>query len=326
MKAIIQERFGPPDVLQFVDSDLPAIGPDDALIRVHAAALNPYDWHILRGDPYAARLMGTVGLTRPKPRVAGVDGAGVVAAVGADVRGLAPGDEVLGRFEGSFAEYARAEADRVVPKPARLTFEQAAAVPMAGQTALRAIRDVGAVRAGHRVLVNGAAGGVGSFAVQIATALGAEVTGVCSTRNVDLVRSIGATHVIDYTQEDFTDGRVHYDVIQDNVGNQPLSGLRRALTPTGTLVTNAGGSPRGQVFGPIGGMLRVLAVNVVVRQRLRPLPDKWNRAHLLAVIELIDAGTVTPVLDRTFPLADAAAGLRYLEEGHARGKVVVTVS
>jgi NADPH:quinone reductase-like Zn-dependent oxidoreductase len=233
---------------------------------------------------------------------------------------------VLGRFEGSFAEYARAEADRVVPKPARLTFEQAAGVPMAGQTALRAIRDVGQVRAGHRVLINGAAGGVGSFAVQIAAALGAEVTGVCSTRNTELVRSIGAAHVIDYTQEDFTDGRVHYDVIQDSVGNQPLSRLRRALTPTGTLVSNAGGGPEGRVFGPIGGILRLLAVNVVVRQRLRPLPDKWNREHLLAVTALIEAGKLTPVLDRTFPLADAAAGLRYLEAGHARGKVVITVT
>ena len=193
------------------------------------------------------------------------------------MRGLRPGDEVLGRFEGAFAEYARAEADLVVPKPARLTFEQAAAVTMAGQTALRAIRDVGQVRAGHRVLINGAAGGVGSFAVQIATALGAEVTGVCSTRNVELVRSIGAAHVIDYTQEDFTDGRVRYDVIQDNVGNQPLRRLRRALTPTGTLVSNAGGSTRRSACSArSAAILRVLAVNVVVRQRLRPLPDKWN--------------------------------------------------
>ena len=272
MKAIVQERFGSPDVLQFVDIDQPEIGPDDVLVRVHAAALNPYDWHMLRGDPYVARLMGTVGLTRPKPRIAGVDGAGIVEAVGANVRGLRPGDEVLGRFEGSFAEYARAEADRVVPKPARLTFEQAAGVTMAGQTALRAIRDVGQVQAGHRVLVNGAAGGVGSFAVQIAAALGAEVTGVCSTGNVELVRSLGAAHVIDYTKEDFTDGRVRYDVVQDNVGNQPLRRLRRALTPTGTLVSNAGGSPDGHVFGPIGAILRVLAVNGVRPAAAPPAP------------------------------------------------------
>jgi NADPH:quinone reductase-like Zn-dependent oxidoreductase len=326
MKAIVQPRFGSPDVLQFVDTDRPEIGPDDVLVRVHAAALNPYDWHIMRGDPYVARLMGTVGLTRPKPRVAGVDGAGTVQAVGANVRGLRPGDEVLGRFEGAFAEYARADANLVVPKPARLTFEQAAGVTMAGQTALRAIRDAGRVQAGQRVLVNGAAGGVGSFAVQIAAALGAEVTGVCSTGSVDLVRSIGAAHVVDYTKDDFTDGRLRYDVIQDNVGNQPLTRLRRALTPTGTLVINAGGPPSGQVFGPIGGILRVLVVNAVVRQRLRPLPDKWTREHLLAVVELVEAGQVTPVVGRTFPLADTAAGLRYLEQGHARGKVVVTVT
>jgi NADPH:quinone reductase-like Zn-dependent oxidoreductase len=326
MKAIVQERFGPPDVLQFVDTDQPDIGPDDVLVRVHAAALNPYDWHVLRGDPYVGRLMGTVGLTKPKARVAGVDGAGIVAAVGANVRDLRPGDDVLGRFEGAFAEYARAVADKVVRKPARLTVEQAAAVTMAGQTALRAIRDVGRVRAGHRVLVNGAAGGVGSFAVQIATALGAEVTGVCSTGNVELVRSLGAAHVLDYGQEDFTDGRVHYDVVQDNVGNQPLRRLRRALTPSGTLVSNAGGAPGGRLLGPIGPMLRMIAVNGFVRQRLRPLPDTWTRAHLLAVIELIEAGKVTPVVGRSYPLADTAAALHHLEAGHARGKVVVTVT
>jgi NADPH:quinone reductase-like Zn-dependent oxidoreductase len=325
MKAIVQERFGSPEVLQFVDTDPPEIGPDDVLVRVHAAALNPYDWHVLHGDPYVARLMGTMGLTKPKARVPGVDGAGRVEAVGADVRGMGPGDEVLGRFEGAFAEYARATADKVVPKPARLTFEQAAAVPMAGQTALRAVRDVGQVQAGHRVLINGAAGGVGSFAVQIATALGAAVTAVCSTRNVELVRSIGAAHVIDYTKDDFTDGPERYDVILDNVGNQPLRRLRRALTPTGTLVSNAGGSP-GHLFGPIGGVLRVIVVNVLVRQRLRPLPDKWKREHLLAVTDLIEAGELTPVLDRTYPLADTAAGLRYVEDGHARGKVVITVT
>jgi NADPH:quinone reductase-like Zn-dependent oxidoreductase len=249
-----------------------------------------------------------------------------VKAVGANVHGLRPGDEVLGRFEGAFAEYARAEADKVVPKPARLSFEQAAGVPMAGQTALRAIRDVGRVRAGHRVLINGASGGVGSFAVQIATAMGAEVTGVCSTANVELVRSIGAAQVIDYTREDFTDGRLRYDVVHDNVGNHPLRRLRRALTPTGTLVSNAGGSPGGRLLGPIGAILGVLAVNGFVRQRLRPLPDTWTREHLLAVTELIEAGNLMPVVGRTYPLADTAAGLRDVEGGHARGKVVITVA
>jgi NADPH:quinone reductase-like Zn-dependent oxidoreductase len=326
MKAIVQPRFGSPDVLQFMDVDQPEIGPDDVLVRVHAAALNPYDWHIMRGDPYVARLMGTVGLTRPKPRIAGVDGAGTVEAVGANVRGLRPGEEVLGRFEGAFAEHARAKADLVVAKPARLTFEQAAAVTMAGQTALRAIRDAGQVQAGQRVLVNGAAGGVGSFAVQIAAALGAEVTGVCSTGNVEFVRSLGAAHVVDYTKDDFTDGTVRYEVVQDNVGNQPLRRLRRALTPTGTLVSNAGGSPDGRLFGPIGAILRLAAVNGFVRQRLRPLPDKWTRGHLLGVVEFVEAGQLTPVVGRTYPLADTAAGMRYLEQGHARGKVVVTVS
>jgi NADPH:quinone reductase-like Zn-dependent oxidoreductase len=327
MKAIIQERFGPPDVLQFVDTDRPEIGPDDVLVRVHAAALNAYDWHVVRGDPYVARLMGEVGLTRPKAhhRIAGADGAGTVEGVGTNVRGLRPGDEVLGWFQGSLAEYARAAADRVVRKPKRLTFQQAAAVTLSGETALRAIRDVGRVQAGQRVLINGAAGGVGSFAVQIATALGAQVTGVCSSRNVELVRSLGAAHVIDYTKQDFTDGLVKYDVVHDNVGNRPLRRLLRALTPTGILVTNAGGSP-GHVFGPIAGILRVVIADRFVRQRLRPLPDTWTREHLLAVTNFVEAGDLTPIIDRTYPLADTAAGLRYLEEGHVRGKVVITVT
>jgi NADPH:quinone reductase-like Zn-dependent oxidoreductase len=324
MKAIVQERFGPPDVLKLVDIDLPEIGPSDVLVRVHAAALNPYDWHMLRGDPLVARLMGT-GLTTPKYRVAGIDAAGRVEAVGADVRGLRPGDEVLGFCPGAFAEYARAEAAKVVPKPAGLSFEQAAAVPMAAATALRGIRDVGAVRAGHRVLVNGAAGGVGTYAVQIAVALGAEVTGVCGTGNVELVRSLGAAHVVDYTADDFTERRARYDVILDNVGNRPLSRLRRALTPAGILVLNAGGSP-GRVFGAVGPMLRAIVVNGFVRQRLRILPTREDRADLVAVTALIEEGKLTPVVGRTYPLADTAEGLRHVEAGHARGKVVVTVA
>jgi NADPH:quinone reductase-like Zn-dependent oxidoreductase len=324
MKAIVQDRFGPPDVLQFMDVDPPEIGPDDVLVRVHAAAVNPYDWHMLRGDPYVARLMGGVGLTRPKFRIAGADGAGRVERVGSNVTHLRSGDEVLGWFDGSFAESARAVGDRVVRKPARLSFEEAAALPMAGETALRAIRDVGQVQPGHRVLVNGAAGGVGHLAVQIAVALGAEVTGVCSTRNVELVRSLGAAHVVDYSRADFTDAREPYDVVLDNVGNQPLRRLRRALTPTGTLVYNAGGSP-GHVFGPIGSILRVAAVNGFVSQHFRPLPSDWTRDDLLAVTELVDAEHLTPVVDRTFPLADTAAALEHVEQGHARGKAVVTV-
>ncbi|MFD9433540.1 NAD(P)-dependent alcohol dehydrogenase [Streptomyces sp. NPDC060002] len=328
MKAIVQERFGPPGTLELVDADRPEVSAGQVSVRVRAAALNPYDWHMLRGDPYVARLMGGVGLTRPKCRVAGIDVAGQVESVGADVPGLRPGDEVLGFCHGSFAEYARTTADLLVPKPAGLTFEQAAAVPMAAVTALRGIRTVGQVRAGQRVLINGAAGGVGTFAVQIAAGMAAEVTGVCSTRNVDLVRSLGAAHVVDHTREDFTDVRERYDVILDNVGNRPLSRLRRALTPTGTLVANGGGSP-GRVFGAVGSMLRVIAVNGFVRQRLRTIlpsaPAGPTQEDLLAVTALIEAGRLAPVIDRTCPLADTAEGLRHLEQGHTRGKIVITV-
>jgi NADPH:quinone reductase-like Zn-dependent oxidoreductase len=257
--------------------------------------------------------------------VAGIDAAGVVEAAGAKVRGLRNGDEVLGFCRGAFAEYACAAAEMVVPKPASLTFEQAATVPIAATTALRGIRDVGEVKAGQRVLVNGAGGGVGTYAVQIAAALGAEVTGVCSTRNVELVRSIGAANIVDYTTEDFTDGRTRYDVILDNVSSLPLARLRAALTPKGTLVLNGGGSP-GHVFGPVAGLLRAVVANAFVSQRLRPLPSRQNQAELLAVTGLIEDGKLTPVVDRTYPLADTVEGLRYVEQGHARGKVVVTVA
>jgi NADPH:quinone reductase-like Zn-dependent oxidoreductase len=324
VKAIVQDRFGPPEVLRLADTGLPEAGADDVLVRVRAAALNPADWHILRGDPLVARLMG-VGLTKPKARVAGIDVAGVVEAAGVNVRGLRKGDEVLGFCRGAFAEYACAAADLLVPKPARLTFEQAAAVPVAATTALRGIRDVGAVTAGQRVLVNGAGGGVGTYAVQIAAALGAEVTGVCSTRNAELVRSLGAAHVIDYTREDFTGGRTRYDVILDNVGSLPLTRLRRALTPKGTLVLNGGGSP-GHVLGPVAGIARAVVASAFVAQRLRPLPSRQNREELLAVTGLIEDGKLTPVVGRTYPLADTAEGLRHVEQGHARGKAVVTVA
>jgi NADPH:quinone reductase-like Zn-dependent oxidoreductase len=326
MKAIVQDRFGPPEVLRLADIDPPEIGPGDVLMRVHAAGLNPYDWHMLRGDPLIARLIpGAVGLTRPKYRVAGLDAAGVVEAVGADVRELSAGDEVLGFCPGAFAEYVRAEAGKVVPKPASLTFEQAAAIPIAATTALRGIREVGQVRAGNRVLVNGAAGGVGSYAVQIAAVLAAEVTGVCSTRNAELVRSLGAAHVIDYTTDDFTRQPARYDVIFDNVGNRPLSRLRRALAPAGILVLNGGGSP-GHVVGPLGTMLRAAVVNGFVRQHLRFLPTREDRAELAAIAALIEDGKLTPVLDRTYPMADTTEALRYVEGGHAHGKVVITVA
>ena len=294
------------------------------LVQVRAAALNPADWHFLRGDPLVARLMG-VGLTKPKARVAGIDAAGVVEGVGANVRGVRKGEEVLGFCRGAFAEYACAAAGLVVPKPAGLSFEQAAAVPVAATTALRGIRDVGQVKAGQQVLVNGAGGGVGTYAVQIAAALGAEVTGVCSTRNVELVRSIGAAHVVDYTREDFTGGRSRYDVILDNVSSLPLARLRRALAPKGILVLNGGGSP-GHVFGPVAGLLRAVVANTFVSQRLRPLPSRQNQAELLAVTGLIEGGKLMPVIDRTYPLADTAKGLRTVEQGHTRGKIVITVA
>jgi NADPH:quinone reductase-like Zn-dependent oxidoreductase len=324
MKAIIQQRFGPPDVLQFADADLPEVGADDVLVRVRAAALNPADWHILRGDPLVARLMG-VGLTKPKARVAGIDAAGVVEAVGSNVLDLQLGDEVLGFFRGAFAEYACAAADKVVPKPASITFEQAAALPIAATTALRGIRDVGEVKAGQHVLVNGAGGGVGTYAVQIAAALDAQVTGVCSARNAELVRSIGAAHVIDYATEDFTHGPTRYDVILDNVSSLPLNRLRGALTPKGILVLNGGGSP-GHVFGPVAGILKAVVANAFVSQRLRPLPSRQNREELLAVTGLIQDGKLMPVVDRTYPLADTVEGLRHVEQGHARGKAVVTIA
>jgi len=326
MKAIVQDRFGPPEVLRLADIDPPEIGPGDVLVRVHAAGLNPYDWHMLRGDPLIARLIpGAVGLTRPRYRVAGLDAAGIVEAAGADVGEFSAGDEVLGFCPGAFAEYARAEAGKVVPKPAGLTFGQAAAIPVAATTALRGIRDVGQVRAGHRVLVNGAAGGVGSYAVQIAAALAAEVTGVCSTRGAELVHSLGAARVIDYTADDFTREPARYDVILDNVGNRPLSRLRRALAPAGILVLNGGGSP-GQVAGPLATMLRAAVVNGFARQHLRFLPTRQDRAELAAITALIEDGKLTPVLDRTYPMADTTKALRYVEGGHAHGKVVITVA
>ncbi|MGV9984325.1 NAD(P)-dependent alcohol dehydrogenase [Streptomyces olivaceus] len=328
MKAVVQERFGPPDTLRLREAERPRAGSGEVLVRVRAAAVNPYDWHMVRGDPYAARLLGGVGLTRPKRPVAGIDAAGVVQGTGAGVRGLLPGDPVLGFCPGAFAEYACTSADLLVAKPAGLTFEQAAAVPMAAVTALRGVRTVGRVRSGQRVLVNGAGGGVGTFAVQIAAVLGAEVTGVCSAHNTGLVRSLGAAHVLDYALEDFTDRRERYDVVLDNVGNHPLCRLRRTLTPAGVLVANGGGSP-GRVFGAIGAMLGLAAVNAVTRQRLRPIlpatPDGPAHRDLLAVTSLVEAGQLTPVVGRTYTLADTARAVRHVEDGHAGGKTVITV-
>jgi NADPH:quinone reductase-like Zn-dependent oxidoreductase len=324
MQAIVQERFGPPDVLALMDIDRPEVRPDEVLIKVRAASLNPYDWHMLRGDPRIARLMGSVGLTKPKTRVAGIDVAGRVEAVGANVHDLKPGDDVFGFCVGSCAEYATADIASVVRKPADLSYVQAAAIPMGAVTALHAIRDVGRVSSGQRVLVNGAAGGVGIYAVQIAASLGAEVTGVCSGRNLDLVRSIGATHVVDYQTEDFTDRVAEYDVILDNVGNRPLSRLRRTVTPSGTVVLNGGGSP-GRIIGAVGSILRAAVVNVFVRQKITFVPTTRSLDDLLTVVAMIESGELRPVIDRAFPLAETAEGLRYLEQGHTSGKVVITV-
>ncbi len=324
MKAIVQERFGPPDSLRLVAADTPEIGAGEVLLEVHAAAVNPYDWHMLRGDPRIARLMGGVGVTRPKARIAGVDVAGRVEQVGTDVQDLRPGDEVFGFARGAFAEYAAADAARLVPKSAGLSFEQAAALPMAAVTALHAIRDRGRAQSGQRVLVNGAAGGVGTCAVQIAAALGAEVTGVCSARNVDLVRSIGAATVVDYQSADFVAGPQRYDLILDNVGNRTIRDLRRAATPTGRVIVNGGGSP-GHLIGAVGSVLRAALTNLFVRQQIMFLPTTQSRDDLLAVAAMVEAGTLRPVIDRTYPLADTAAGLRHVEAGHAQGKVVIAV-
>ncbi len=325
MEAVVQDRFGPPHTMQLLSVDRPEIGAGEVFLKVHAAAINPYDWHMVRGDPRVARLMGGVGLTKPKARIAGVDVAGRILDVGADVHGLRPGDEIFGFARGAFAEYAIADAALVIPKPACLSFEQAAAMPMAAVTALHAIRDRGKVQSGQRVLINGAAGGVGTFAVQMAVALGAEVTGVCSARNTDMVRNIGATHVIDYGSEDFADGTRQYDVILDNIGNRSIRDLRRAATPTGIVIINGGGSP-GHIIGAVGSILRGAIVNLFARQQITMIPTSWSQDDLITVADMVSTGALRPIIDRTYPLADTAAGLQHVEAGHARGKVVITVT
>ncbi|MGH2539389.1 MAG: NAD(P)-dependent alcohol dehydrogenase [Actinomycetota bacterium] len=324
MKAIVQDRYGSADVLEFRDIEEPVVGENDVLVRVRAAGCGPDVWHIMAGMPYMARL--ALGLRRPKVAIRGWDVAGVVEAVGVNVADFRPGDEVMGTAEqGSFAELAVTPADKLVPKPAGISFEQAAAVPISGVTALRAVRDEANVQPGQEVLVIGAAGGVGSLAVQIAKAFGAEVTAVCSTSKIDLVRSIGADEVIDYTREDFADGSRRWDVIVDTAGRRPLSQLRRALTPKGTLVIVGGDGGGRWTGGFFRGMLRAPVVSLFVGQRLRGLATKIAKEDLVAVKSLIEAGTVTPVIDRTYPLIEAPDAIRYLEEGHSRGKIVITV-
>ncbi|WP_327321556.1 NAD(P)-dependent alcohol dehydrogenase [Streptomyces sp. NBC_01210] len=331
MKAIVQDRYGSPDVLELRELDKPVPAATEVLVRVHAAAVNARDWHVMRGDPYIARLMlpSVFGFGGPKRRIRGRDFAGRVEAVGADVTRFRPGDEVygdLGNADGAFAEYVCAPDEMVEPKPANLTFEQAAAVPLAGNTALMGLRDVGRVQPGQHVLVNGASGGVGTFAVQIAKSFGTQVTGVCSTRNADLVRSLGADHVIDYTQEDFARNGRRYDVVFDLVGNRSLAEYRRALTPAGTLVMSGGGvSGGGSPVGPMGLLIRGQALSPFVRHRLLALTESPGKENLAALRELAESGKVTPVIDRTYPLSQVPEAIRYLEVEHARAKVVITV-
>ena len=323
MKAIVQDRYGSADILEFRDIDDPVAGDGDVLVRVRAAGCGPDVWHLMTGLPYMARL--AVGFRRPKVAVRGWDVAGAVEAVGANIAGFRAGDEVMGTAEGSFADLVVARPDKLIPKPANLTFEQAAAVPISGTTALRAVRDEGDVRPGQNVLVIGAAGGVGSLAVQIAKAMGAVVTGVCSTSKKDLVRSIGADDVIDYTREDFLDGARHWDLIIDTAGRRPLSRLRRALAPKGALVIVGGDGGGHWTGGFFRGVLRAPLVSLFVGQRLRGLNSKVKQEDLVALRELIEAGKVVPVIDRTFPLGEAPQAIRYLEEGHLKGKVVIAV-
>lgn len=325
MKAIIRTEYGSADVLRLADVPRPDPGQGQILVEVRAAGVGPDNWHLMTGLPLMVRAMG-FGLRAPKNPRLGNDVAGVVAAVGPGVSSPRVGDEVYGFSDGAFAEYALAAADKVAPKPRNLTFEQAAAVPVSGSTALRALRDVGALQAGQSLLVIGASGGVGTFAVQIGTAMGAEVTGVCSAGKADLVRSLGADHVIDYAREDVTDGTRRYDVVVDTAGRRPLRALRRALRPRGTLVI-VGGEDGGRWTGGFGRQIvRAPLLSLVVGQQLRPLVTKESGPDLVALSELIEAGRVTPVVSRTLPLADAAAALTDADEGHGRGKVVLTVT
>jgi NADPH:quinone reductase-like Zn-dependent oxidoreductase len=323
MDAIVQDAYGSSDVLRFAEIDKPDIAADEVLVQVRAAGLDRGTWHLMTGQPYLMRVMG-FGFRRPRNRVAGLDVAGTVVAVGAEVTRFQPGDEVFGIAGGSFAQYAAAREDKLAHKPANLSFEQAAVVPISGGTALQALRDAGRVEAGQKVLVIGASGGVGSYAVQLAKALGAHVTGVCSTAKVDLVRSLGADDVIDYTRQDFADGSQRYDLILDIGGNSRLSRLRRALTPTGTLVI-VGGEEGGKLTGGFQRSLAAPVLSLFVRQRLTMLASKERHTDLEALRPLIEAGHVTPAIDRTYPLAEVPAAMRHLEAGHARGKIAITI-
>ncbi len=323
MKAIVYTTYGSPDVLQLKDVDKPAAKDDQVLIKVHAASVNAYDWHFLTADIFLIRLMGG-GLLKPKNTRLGADLSGQVEAVGRNVKQFQPGDEVFGDAasfgRGAFAEYVSVPERALALKPVNLSFEQAAAVPMAALTALQGLRDEGHIQAGQKVLINGASGGVGTFAVQIAKSLGAEVTAVCSTRNVEQARSLGADHVIDYTNEDFTQSGQQYDIILAANGYHPLSAYRRALTPKGTYVM-AGGT-KAQIFQ---AMLLGSWMSKTGGKTMGGVSAKIEQKDLLILKELLEAGKVVPVIDRRYPLREAAEALRYLGEGHARGKVVIIV-
>jgi NADPH:quinone reductase-like Zn-dependent oxidoreductase len=320
MKAIVYRCYGSPDVLALEDIDRPALADDEVLVRVRAASANPLDWHYMRGTPYIMRLDAGVGA--PKVARLGVDFAGTVEAVGRNVKRFQPGDEVFGAKQGAFAEYVAVREDRsLVQKPGNVTFEQAASVPIAAVTALQALRDKGGIQAGQKVLINGASGGVGTFAVQIAKSFGAEVTGVCSTRNVELVRSIGADRVIDYTREDFTTSAERYDLILDMVGNHSLMRLRRVLAPDGTLVIVGG--KEGNWISPMDRPIKALILSPFVGQDMVMLLAELNQTDLTFLADLMQSGKLTPVIDRRYPLSQAAEAIRYLEDGHARGKVVI---
>ena len=325
MKAITQTGYGSAaDVLTLDEIDAPAIGDDEVLIRVRAAGIGPHVWHLMTGRPYLVRLMG--GPRKPKARVPMSDLAGTVEAVGSSVTDLSPGDAVFGSAPGALAEYACARADRLAPKPENLSFEEAAAVAVSGCAALHGLRDVGRIEAGQRVLIIGASGGVGTFAVQLAKAFGAHVTGVCSPSKIELTRSLGADAVIDYTREDFTDGQRRYDLILDTAGRRPLRRLRRALTRHGTLVI-VGGEGGGRFTGGFDrALVRATLLSPFVGQRLRPLMSTERREDLLVLAELIEAGKVRPVVTRTLPLGQAPSALRDADEGHGRGKIVLAVA
>jgi NADPH:quinone reductase-like Zn-dependent oxidoreductase len=323
MKAIVQETYGSADVLELRDVDKPEIADDEVLVRVYAAGVDRGVWHVMTGLPYPIRLAG-YGLRTPKNPVPGMDMAGVVEAVGNDVSRFRPGDEVFGISKGAFAEYARAPENKLAPKPANLTFEQAAVVAISGLPALQGLRDKGRVEPKQKVLIIGASGGVGTYAVQLAKAFGAEVTGVCSTTKVDMVRALGADHVIDYTRDDFADGTQRYDLILDIGGNSSLSRLRLALAPKGTLVIT-GGEGGGRWLGGNDRQIRALLLSRFVGQKLTTFVSKENHEDMLVLKDLIEAGKITPVIDRTYPLAEVPMAIRYVEQGKARGKVVITV-